>query len=254
MVDLVSIAVPTELHHAVAHGFLDAGVHVLVEKPIAKTLEEADALVALGGQARRAPRRGAPRALQRGVPRACRGAWSGRCSSTAERLSGFKRRGADVDVVLDLMIHDLDLVLALAGGELAQVSACGFRCSPTRSTSPTCASSSPTACVANLSASRVSQSPVRKLRVFQPGATPRPTCRPASCATCAADARKRDIEDRGGLRRRRRAARVQAEPSSTPCAARRAGVDGRRTAGARSSSRSKSAAWCAKDWRLHEHA
>jgi predicted dehydrogenase len=165
-VDLVSIAVPTELHHAVARGFLDAGVHVLVEKPIARTLEEADALVAL------ALKRGALLAvghLERFNPafRALAATLVRPLFIDCERLSGFKQRGIDVDVVLDLMIHDLDLVLSMAKSEIGQVSACGFQVMTDSIDIANVRLEFASGCVANLSASRVSQSPVRKLRVFQ---------------------------------------------------------------------------------------
>ena len=165
-VDLVSIAVPTELHHAVARGFLDAGVHVLVEKPIARTLGEADALVAL------ALKRGALLAvghLERFNPafRALAAILERPLFIDCERLSGFKQRGIDVDVVLDLMIHDLDLVLSMARSEIGQVSACGFQVMTDSIDIANVRIEFASGCVANLSASRVSQSPVRKLRVFQ---------------------------------------------------------------------------------------
>lgn len=165
-VDLASIAVPTEQHHAVAQGFLDAGVHVLLEKPIAKTLEEADALVTL------ARRRGALLAvghLERFNPafRALATALAKPLYIDCERLSGFKQRGIDVDVVLDLMIHDIDLVLSMVKSELAHVSACGFQVLTDSIDIANVRLEFADGCVANLSASRVSQSPVRKLRVFQ---------------------------------------------------------------------------------------
>jgi predicted dehydrogenase len=158
--------VPTELHHAVARGFLDAGVHVLVEKPIARTLEEADALVAL------AQKRGALLAvghLERFNPafRALAATLVRPLFIDCERLSGFKQRGIDVDVVLDLMIHDLDLVLSMAKSEIGQVSACGFQVMTDSIDIANVRLEFASGCVANLSASRVSQSPVRKLRVFQ---------------------------------------------------------------------------------------
>jgi predicted dehydrogenase len=86
----------------------------------------------------------------------------------AERLSGFKQRGADVDVILDLMIHDLDLALALAAAPVSELSACGFRVLTRDIDIATARIEFATGCVANLTASRVSRSPVRKLRVFQP--------------------------------------------------------------------------------------
>lgn len=165
-VDLVSIAVPTEHHHAAALPFLEAGVHVLVEKPIATTLAEADALIAA---ARKSGALLAVGHLQRFNPafRALAAALAKPLFIDCERLSGFKSRGIDVDVVLDLMIHDLDLVLSMAKSELAHVSACGFQVLTDSIDIANVRLEFADGCVANLSASRVSQSPVRKLRVFQ---------------------------------------------------------------------------------------
>jgi predicted dehydrogenase len=165
-VDLVSIAVPTARHHAVTLPFLEAGVHVLVEKPIATSLEEADAMIAA---ARKSGALLAVGHLQRFNPafRALAEAVGKPLYIECERLAGFKSRGIDVDVVLDLMIHDLDLVLSLARGELAQVSACGFQVLTDSIDIASVRLEFADGCVANLSASRVSQQPVRKLRVFQ---------------------------------------------------------------------------------------
>ena len=165
-VDLVSIAVPTPRHRDVALPFLEAGVHVLVEKPIATTLAEADALLAA------AKKGGALLAvghLQRFNPafRALSASLGKPLYIECERLAGFKQRGIDVDVVLDLMIHDLDLVLSMAKSELAQVSACGFHVLTDSIDLASVRLEFADGCVANLSASRVSQQPVRKLRVFQ---------------------------------------------------------------------------------------
>lgn len=165
--DVVSVAVPTEQHHAAALPFLEAGVHVLLEKPIAVTLAQADALVAA------AKRGGALLAvghLQRFNPafRALAAALDKPLYIDCERLSGFKQRGIDVDVVLDLMIHDLDLVMALKGNsEVGNVSACGFQVLTDSIDIANVRLEFADGCVANLSASRVSQQPVRKLRVFQ---------------------------------------------------------------------------------------
>jgi predicted dehydrogenase len=165
-VDLVSIVVPTERHHAAALPFLEAGVHVLVEKPIATTLAEADALIAAAKKSRALLAVGH---LQRFNPafRALAAAFAKPLFIDCERLSGFKQRGIDVDVVLDLMIHDLDLVLSLARSEVAQVSACGFQVLTDSIDIANVRIEFADGCVANLSASRVSQAPVRKLRVFQ---------------------------------------------------------------------------------------
>jgi predicted dehydrogenase len=167
-VDLVSIAVPTERHHEVALPFLEAGVHVLLEKPVTKTLDEADALLAA------ARTHGALLAvghLERFNPafRALAQAFERPLYIECERLSGFKQRGIDVDVVADLMIHDLDLARALAKSEVGQVSACGFQVMTDAIDIANVRIEFASGCVANLSASRVSQQPVRKLRVFQSG-------------------------------------------------------------------------------------
>ncbi len=162
------IAVPTNLHHEVARAFLDQGVHVLIEKPIAATLEQADELVALASKKNVVLQVGhvqrysnAFQALARRVEKPL--------YIDAERLAGFKQRGAEVDVILDLMIHDLDLALSLARSEVESVSACGFRVL-TNDIDIACARIEfANGCVADLSASRVSQAVVRKFRVFQPG-------------------------------------------------------------------------------------
>jgi len=161
------VAVPTERHYDVVRQCLERGLHVLVEKPIAATLGQAEALVALAQKKRRV--------LQVGHVERYNSVFSALAARKprplyieAERLSGFKQRGADVDVVLDLMIHDLDLVLALCRKEVSAVSACGFRILTRDIDIANARIEFADGCVANLSASRVSQAPVRKLRVFQP--------------------------------------------------------------------------------------
>jgi predicted dehydrogenase len=164
--DAAVISVPTERHREVAGACLEAGLHVLVEKPIAVDLPQSDALVELARKRNRVLQVGhverynaAFRALAARMERPL--------FIDAERLSGFKQRGADVDVVLDLMIHDLDLSLALAKGEVSDVSACGFRVLTRDIDIANARIEFSDGCVASLSASRVSQAPLRKLRVFQ---------------------------------------------------------------------------------------
>jgi predicted dehydrogenase len=164
--DAAVISVPTERHHEVAGACLEAGLHVLVEKPLAVDLAQSDALVSLARAKKRVLQVGhverynaAFRALSERMERPL--------FIDAERLSGFKQRGADVDVVLDLMIHDLDLSLALAKGEVSEVSACGFRVLTRDIDIANARIEFSDGCVASLSASRVSQAPLRKLRVFQ---------------------------------------------------------------------------------------
>ena len=167
MADAAVVAVPTERHREIAGACLEAGLHVLVEKPIAVDLREASELNAL------AKRQGL--VLHVGHVERCNSAFRALAVRMqrplfidAERLSGFKQRGADVDVVLDLMIHDLDLALSLARGSVSQVSACGFRVLTSDIDIANARIEFSDGCVASLSASRVSQAPVRKLRVFQP--------------------------------------------------------------------------------------
>jgi predicted dehydrogenase len=141
---------------------------VLLEKPMTTTLQEADALL---GAARASGALLAVGHLERFNPafRALAQAFERPLYIECERLSGFKQRGIDVDVVLDLMIHDLDLARALARSEIGQVSACGFPVMTEAIDIANVRIEFANGCVANLSASRVSQAPVRKLRVFQSG-------------------------------------------------------------------------------------
>jgi predicted dehydrogenase len=162
------IAVPTNLHHEVARACLEKGVHVLVEKPLAATLNEADDLVALA--------REKSLVLQVGHVQRYSGAFQALAHRVdkvlyidAERLSGFKQRGAEVNVILDLMIHDLDLALSLARSEVSAVSACGFQVLTGDIDIASARIEFASGCVADLTASRVSQAVVRKFRVFQPG-------------------------------------------------------------------------------------
>ena len=164
--DAAVVSVPTERHREVAGACLEAGLHVLVEKPLAVDLRQSDELVSLASRKQKILQVGhverynaAFRALAARMHRPL--------FIDAERLSGFKQRGADVDVVLDLMIHDLDLCLALARAEVSEVSACGFRVLTRDIDIANARIEFADGCVASLSASRVSQAPVRKLRVFQ---------------------------------------------------------------------------------------
>ena len=161
------IAVPTDRHHAIAKECLQHGLHLLIEKPIATTLAEADELIALAQKQGLVLQSGHVERYNRTfhalVARMDRPVFV-----EAERLAAFKQRGAEVDVVLDLMIHDLDLACALARAEPVDVSACGFRVLTRDIDIANARIEFANGCVANLSASRVSQAPVRKLRVFQP--------------------------------------------------------------------------------------
>jgi len=164
--DAAVIAVPTDRHHAIARDCLQHGLHLLIEKPIATTLAEADDLIALAAERRLVLQCGHVERYNRTF-RALHARMDRPLFIEAERLAAFKQRGAEVDVVLDLMIHDLDLACALARAEPAEMSACGFRVLTHDIDIANARLEFANGCVANLSASRVSQAPVRKLRVFQ---------------------------------------------------------------------------------------
>lgn len=165
-VEAVSVAVPTSSHHAVAKACLEADVHVLVEKPIAATPEEAADLVEM------ARRRG--RVLQVGhVERfnpalvAVRPHIKNPGFIECHRLSPFGERGTDVDVVLDLMIHDLDILLSLHPGPVEEVRAAGMSVLSATNDIANARIAFGSGCVATLTASRVSATRLRKLRLFQ---------------------------------------------------------------------------------------
>jgi predicted dehydrogenase len=166
--DAAVIATPTAHHHEIACAALAQGAHVLVEKPIARTLAEADDLVARARSAGLVLQAGH---VQRFEPafRALAARMDRPLFVEAERLAVFRARGTDVDVVLDLMIHDLDLAAALARSAPGALTAAGFRVLTADVDLAHAHLEFESGCVASLSASRVSQEPVRKLRVVQPG-------------------------------------------------------------------------------------
>ncbi|MBI4479052.1 MAG: Gfo/Idh/MocA family oxidoreductase [Acidobacteria bacterium] len=165
--DAASVAVPTQHHAAVACRLLEAGVDVLVEKPMARTLGEADQMIAT------AERRG--RILQVGhlerfnpAVEAAGAIARGPLFFEAHRLSPFSPRSLDVDVVMDLMIHDLDIVLSLVDSEVEEIRAVGLAVLTPNFDISNVRISFENGCVANFTASRVSTERVRKLRWFQP--------------------------------------------------------------------------------------
>ena len=163
----VSIAVPTPLHHAIAKDFLLRGIDVLLEKPISRTLDEADELVQLA-QANRL-------ILQIGHLERFSGpllALEGRVQNPmfieANRLGPFLMRGTDVDVVLDLMIHDIDIILSWVHSKVKWFHAVGIPVLTERIDIANVRVEFENGCTANLTASRVSREKLRKIRLFQP--------------------------------------------------------------------------------------
>lgn len=164
-VDLVSVVVPTEHHYRVVRDCLEAGVHVLVEKPITQRVDEADQLIELA--------RARGLTLQVGHLERFNPAWLAlRPHVTsprfieAHRLAPFKPRGTDVSVVLDLMIHDLDLILSLVASPVAEVRASGTPVLNEGIDIGNARIEFANGCVANLTASRVSVGTLRKMRLF----------------------------------------------------------------------------------------
>ncbi len=166
-VDGVSLAVPTHLHAQIARECLDRGVDVLVEKPMTQTLEEAEELTDLAKQRGRILQvghverfNGAVRALHRIVKTPG--------FIECHRLSPFPQRGTDVDVILDLMIHDIDIILSLVKSPVSQVNAVGVPVLTDRVDISNARLEFASGCVANVTASRVSIERLRKIRIFQP--------------------------------------------------------------------------------------
>jgi predicted dehydrogenase len=166
VVDAVTIVVPTPAHFAVAREVLSRGIHALIEKPIATTLEEADAMLALAQTNGAIVQTGHVERFNRAIRAALPYVDAPRFIES-DRLAPFNPRGADVAVVLDLMIHDIDLVHTLVGGSAVSVAAVGV---PVLTPFVDIANARLTfdsGAVANITASRVSRERMRKLRIFQ---------------------------------------------------------------------------------------
>jgi predicted dehydrogenase len=165
-IDVVSVAVPTSGHYAVAKACLQAGKHVLVEKPIAATPAEAQELVQLAKQRGSCVQVGHSERFNP-VMTLMRPHLGQPVFIEGHRLSSFSERGTDVDVVLDLMIHDLDLVLSLNPGPVEEVRAAGVAVLSSSIDIANARIQFRSGCVANLTSSRVSTNKMRRLRLFQ---------------------------------------------------------------------------------------
>lgn len=169
-VQAVSIAVPTRLHHSITKDFFHQGIDVLLEKPITNTLEETDELIALAESKALLLQVGH---LERfnGALVASEGMVQHPVFIESHRLGPFAGRGIDVNIVLDLMIHDIDIVLNLLNSRVKQICAVGL---PILTLYPDVANAwieFENGCVANLTASRVSNEKTRRTRIFQPDGT-----------------------------------------------------------------------------------
>lgn len=167
--DAAIVAVPTVEHYRVVMDALKAGLHVLVEKPIAASLPEAEALLATARSEQRRLQVGHLERFNTALRRVADSIREPRFIE-AHRLGPFPGRSTDVDVVRDLMIHDLDIILRLVGAEPERIDAVGVPVVSEKLDIANARLTFPTGCVANVTASRVSPTPLRKIRVFQPDA------------------------------------------------------------------------------------
>ena len=164
--DAITVVVPTPAHYEVAKIALEAGRHVLIEKPIAATLDEADELLAIAARTGALVQTGHIDRFNRAIRAALPHIDAPRFIDS-DRLAPFNPRGSDVAVVLDLMIHDIDLVFSLVGGRVSDLQAVGV---PVLTPSVDIANARlvfDSGAVANITSSRVSRERLRKIRIFQ---------------------------------------------------------------------------------------
>jgi predicted dehydrogenase len=165
--DALVIAAPAEAHHALAIQALQAGKHVLVEKPIAATLAQADELAALAAERKLVLQVGHLERFSAAF-RAMDGRLGAPLYVEATRIAPFKQRGTDVSVILDLMIHDLDLILSLVASEIESVDAVGAAVASEHADMANARIRFVNGAVATITASRVAMRTERRMRVFAP--------------------------------------------------------------------------------------
>lgn len=165
-VDAVTIAAPTQAHLEIAEAFLEQGVHVLVEKPMTATTADADRLIDLAARRGIVLAVGHTERFNPAVERARSLVQEPRFIEV-HRLGTFPERSLDIDVVFDLMIHDLDVVLNLVGDEVSAIEAVGVPVLTPRVDIANVRLRFSRGCIANLTASRISRERVRKIRFFQ---------------------------------------------------------------------------------------
>ena len=165
-IDAVTLAVPTASHHAVALPLLRRGISVLVEKPIAQSVGEADELIAAAAASGAVLAVGHAERYNPAVAAALPLVQSPRFIEV-HRIGAFPGRSLDIDVVFDLMIHDLDIILTAVGSDVVSVEAVGVPVLTDRVDIANARLRFETGCIANLTASRISREQIRKLRFFQ---------------------------------------------------------------------------------------
>jgi predicted dehydrogenase len=167
-VEAVSIVVPTIYHHAVAIACLEHGVDILLEKPMTTTLQEADELIALADRKKLLLQVGH---LERFNPAvlAMQPLLNNPLFIEAHRLSTFKNRGTDVDVILDLMIHDIDIILSIINSPIQDIHTVGAPVITQLTDIANARIIFKNGCTANITVSRISMENIRRMRIFQPG-------------------------------------------------------------------------------------
>ena len=167
-IQAASVVVPNTFHYEVAKPLLEAGVHTMLEKPLTNTVAQADELIAIAADRGVVLQSGH---LERFNPavKILRERTTKPLFIEAHRLSGFKARATDVDVVLDLMIHDIDIVLSVVDAPLEEIRASGLPVLTPNLDIANARLSFAGGCTVNLTASRISLKDMRKIRVFQEG-------------------------------------------------------------------------------------
>jgi len=165
-VQAVSVVVPTSLHYSIAKELLEHDIHVLLEKPMTTTIEEAEELIAVAHER--------DRILQVGHLERFNSAYLAVESSIhnpvfieSHRLNSFQERGTEVDVILDIMIHDIDIILNLVGAEVTRIHAVGVPVISSMIDIANARLEFENGCVVNVTASRISDKSMRKIRIFQ---------------------------------------------------------------------------------------
>lgn len=166
-VDAVSIVVPTSLHLEIARPFLERGVHMLLEKPIATSIEEGAEIIALADRSGALLQIGHLERYNAGVMELAKRIRNPRFIE-AQRMGGFVARATDVDVISDLMIHDIDIILSLVDSDIVSVAAVGTPVLTRHIDIANARLEFANGCVANIVASRVSEKKSRRIRAFGP--------------------------------------------------------------------------------------
>jgi len=186
IVDAASVVVPTTLHYEVASRLLSHGIHVMLEKPITTTVEEADALIKMAAAKKVVLQAGHIEQFNPAVI-TLREQVTSPLFIEAHRLSSFKPRSIDVDVVLDLMIHDIEIVLSMVNAPVREIRASGMPVLTPNVDIANVRIIFENGCTANLTASRISLSNMRRIRVFQPGSYISADCTEKSNLTVTGD-------------------------------------------------------------------